>query len=672
MLDRSIEAADVTSPDIGNAPLFQAVKARMEEWYRPGSGAPVDLVDLNVAPDGKTIAASAVMVEKMEGLPTQRICLIDYETGALEFLTNCERNDRGPKFAPDGTKLLFVGDRDAPYDFQAQILDLATGEETPIRVADHWCEYASWSPDGTRILIAVAGRGVDLSGAQGGIPSPLAKERDAPDWAPSIEADNDESEWRSLWVYNLADASLERVSPHGITVWEACWCGDNAVLFVGSDSPKEEDWYSADLRKLDLASGEVATIYTPKDQLGWPSASPSGERFAIVEAVCSDRTIVAGQLLVGGNGGPVREVDTARVDVTSTAWQSESELLYAGHRSYESVLALHDVAAGSSRELWADENLTFGSNRYPEAIPGPKVGQAAMMIEGHFKRPELFLLSGHEMRSLLALGDAEICQRVEQIGSARNESWTSSDGLEIHGWLLKPPSDGPFATVLDVHGGPVWAWRPRFVGRPSYAAMLLEMGYAVFQPNVRGASGRGQEFARHVFGDMGGADTDDFLTGLDHLVARGVADPARIGVTGGSYGGFMSSWLITQDNRFAAAVPIAPVTHWASEHLTCHIGHFCEMFLDDDMTNPGGKYFTRSPIFFAKNVETPCLHIAGALDRNTPPGQAMEFHHALKTHGKESVLLTYPGEGHGIRKMPATIDFTARLLSWFISHMPAR
>lgn len=153
-------------------------------------------------------------------------------------------------------------------------------------------------------------------------------------------------------------------------------------------------------------------------------------------------------------------------------------------------------------------------------------------------------------------------------------------------------------------------------------------------------------------------------------MAEGIADPARIGVTGGSYGGFMSSWLITQDQRFAAAAPLAPVTDWVSEHLTCHIPHFCEMFLDDVMTNPGGKYFSRSPIMFASEVTTPSLNICGALDHNTPAVQALEFHHALLLNGVESVLLTYPQEGHGVRQMPALFDFGARRVVWFQHHMP--
>jgi len=201
--------------------------------------------------------------------------------------------------------------------------------------------------------------------------------------------------------------------------------------------------------------------------------------------------------------------------------------------------------------------------------------------------------------------------------------------------------------------------------------MLLKHGYAVFCPNPRGSTGRGQDFIRHVVGDMGGADAHDCLSGLDYLVRQGLADPKRLGITGVSYGGFMTAWLITQDSRFAAAVPVAPITNQVTEHLISNIPHFVSLFLADSFSNLAGKYFQRSPIVHARKVKTPTLNICGALDRCTPPEEAVQFHNALLETGARSALVTYPEEGHGIRKFPAVIDFTARVVSWFEEHMPA-
>jgi dipeptidyl aminopeptidase/acylaminoacyl peptidase len=170
---------------------------------------------------------------------------------------------------------------------------------------------------------------------------------------------------------------------------------------------------------------------------------------------------------------------------------------------------------------------------------------------------------------------------------------------------------------------------------------------------------------------MGGADTHDLLSGVEAMIARGIADPERVGVSGGSYGGFMSAWLITQSDRFAAAVPVAPVTHWASKHTTCNNPDFDKAFLQADPYAPDGRYFTRSPLMYAGRYPTPVLQIAGALDRCTPPTQAVQYHRALIEHGVNSVIAVYPGEGHGVKNFPAYIDYSCRVLSWFRDHMPA-
>jgi dipeptidyl aminopeptidase/acylaminoacyl peptidase len=168
---------------------------------------------------------------------------------------------------------------------------------------------------------------------------------------------------------------------------------------------------------------------------------------------------------------------------------------------------------------------------------------------------------------------------------------------------------------------------------------------------------------------MGGADTHDYLSGLDHLVQRGIADPKRLGVTGGSYGGFMTSWLIAHDKRFAAAISVAPMINYVTQHLLSNIPNFVALFLKDHYTNADGEYFQRSPIMHAHKVKTPTLNICGLLDRSAPPEEAIQFHKALLENGVESVLVSYPQEGHGVRKWPAAIDYAARVVAWFEDHM---
>jgi dipeptidyl aminopeptidase/acylaminoacyl peptidase len=257
-------------------------------------------------------------------------------------------------------------------------------------------------------------------------------------------------------------------------------------------------------------------------------------------------------------------------------------------------------------------------------------------------------------------------------GSAANVAWNAPDGTEIEGVLCTPAGDGPFPLVLDVHGGPIGAYQRSWMMGSNAVPLLVSRGYAVLLPNPRGSSGRGQEFAAAVVGDMGGADTYDYLSGIDAMIERGIADPARIGTMGVSYGGFMSAWLVTQDQRFKAAVAGSPVTEWYSFTFTTNIPRWGLWFLDNaDPEEAGSQVHTRSPVMHASKARTPTLLTAGAKDRCTPAGQAREFYQALIGHGVDSELVIYPGEGHGVRQFPAVTDYLTRLVTWFEKYMPA-
>jgi dipeptidyl aminopeptidase/acylaminoacyl peptidase len=296
-------------------------------------------------------------------------------------------------------------------------------------------------------------------------------------------------------------------------------------------------------------------------------------------------------------------------------------------------------------------------------------GDCLLEGESFTQAPELAIVRDGEYQRIKSfdLGNRESCSALDRIEAL---TWRAPDGLEIQGWLLKPKGEGPYPVVLNVHGGPVWQWRPTWLGRNGVPLlMLLKRGFAILMPNPRGSSGRGSEFARRVFGDMGGMETRDHLSGIDYLISNGIAQPNRLAVTGGSHGGFVTSWIITQDTRFSAAVSVAPITNWVSEHLTSNIAPFCALSANDTYTNPTGRYLERSPIFHAHKVKTPTLHICGARDRCTPPTEALQFHSALLENGVKSVLVTYPEEGHGVRSFPAMLDYAARMVAWFSEHL---
>jgi dipeptidyl aminopeptidase/acylaminoacyl peptidase len=379
---------------------------------------------------------------------------------------------------------------------------------------------------------------------------------------------------------------------------------------------------------------------------------------------------VAGDVLVGGEDG-LRRIPTEGVDVTHVSWRDGRRLLMIGLRGQQTVVVEHDVEQGSSRELWSSAEV-HGGFWYPAVAPFGDAG-CVLVAEGYLHAPTLSELRDGSLRPLLRLAhsetDAHLAaglygDRVEAV------SWEGPDGLEIQGTLILPSGEGPFPTIMEVHGGPIWMQRSRWMGAVrAEPQAFVHRGFAVFRPNPRGSAGRGQDYARRVVGDMGGKDGLDLLAGLDHLVRTGRADADRLGVMGVSYGGYMSSWLVTQDRRFRASIPISPVTDWISMQWTSNVPHFVSTFLDGAPFKPDGLFHARSPVNFADRVRTPTLLVAGALDRISPPEQAVEFYRALRLCGAETALVVYPQEGHNVRNLPATIDASARYLDWFERYM---
>jgi dipeptidyl aminopeptidase/acylaminoacyl peptidase len=540
------------------------------------------------------------------------------------------------------------------------------GEAVALPEVDGTLEWLAWSADGTRLLLGSAGLGADQAGASGsGTTSAAAG---VPSWTPSVESGDGANEWRRAWILDVASRELRMLSGEKQNVWEAAWCGPGAVVAIVSDAPGEDAWYDATLVAIDAATAETHELVRSDVQLGVPVANADGSRVAVIEALCSDRILVAGTLLVvDPSSAEVARVDTGAVDVADACWIDRDRLLVTGLRGMESVVGVVDAGTGRFDERWSS---TEGcGNWFPSARPVGGGDAFAVVLDSLERPPTISVIREGTARAVTAFEHEGTRYLSGAIGRAERVTWTAPDGLEIEGLLLRPPGAGPHALVVNVHGGPVWAYTNRWPR--AYVHPLAARGYAVLLPNPRGSAGRGRDFASKVVGDMGGDDARDVLAGIDALVDRGIADPERIGVTGGSYGGFMSCWLPTLDTRFAASVAISPVTDWFSQHFNSNIGRWDGEFLAGEPTDAGGPYRDRSPVMFADRVRTPTLLTAGLNDRCTPPGQAIEFFRALRWNGVETELVLYPEEGHGVRKFPTVIDLCTRMVDWFERFMPA-
>ena len=256
--------------------------------------------------------------------------------------------------------------------------------------------------------------------------------------------------------------------------------------------------------------------------------------------------------------------------------------------------------------------------------------------------------------------------------SAQSIAW-HDDAFDVQGWLLEPKraraSGAKRPMIVSVHGGPAAASTPRFIGRGT-TRDLLRAGYAVFLPNPRGSFGQGEAFAAANVKDFGYGDLRDILAGVD---AAERADPsiddARLGITGGSYGGFMTMWAVTQTNRFKAAVAGAGIANWISYYGENGIDEWMIPYFGASAYDDPATYRKSSPIDFINNVKTPTFAYVGERDVECPAPQSQEFWHALVARDVKTSLVIYAGEGHRIRAPKNQADVTRRTLAWFAGYL---
>ena len=263
--------------DIRASDLYREIKIVNEALRQPGTGQISDAADVHVSPDGTQAVFAGAIMDKLEGTPPTRIAVTDLVTGDTQVLTFGPNVDRLPKFSPDGRQIAFLSDRRGSGDFQLYLLDPVSGAARATPAVEGWVEYLHWSPDGKRILLGVAGHGADIAGGQGAVTSKQVAQ-DVPSWMPVVETGDESYRWRRAWVYELATDRVRQVSNADSNVWEAAWCGTDALVAVVSPGPAEGLWYSARFSRIEIETGNSRELYQPQDQLGWPATSPSGQQ----------------------------------------------------------------------------------------------------------------------------------------------------------------------------------------------------------------------------------------------------------------------------------------------------------------------------------------------------------------------------------------------------------
>lgn len=646
--------------DIRGSTADADVRRLYQSWFRPGSGHVWTAQDVQASSDGAHVyMIGQSFLSDLDSGPSTSGWRLEVETKEMREIAPGARLFQA---SPLGEQAACIRGGEDGSDV-LQIRRLSSCDVLRELGVGGRVEALSWSPDGQRLLLLVAGTEADISGAEGGYA--LGKPSDGPSWLPEAASSSSGDVWRRLLIMEPAAGALVPLTTPPVNVWEACWLGDDRLLAICSDHHSEGSWYGATLRVVDRQTGGELGRYEGRDQLGLPAGSPDGRHHAIVEAVCSDRGIICGSVSLFRDAAVLPDtLDLAGVEVSDLVWRDDNRLLYAGLRGAETVVGEYELSSARTCEIWASEEITIGG-WYPRAAP---IGDADALavVEAYERQPAVAFLSNGSATILqdFAPGNASVPGRMEHL------RWRGRDGLEISGWLLLPDGEtSNLPLLVDVHGGPIAAHRNRYAATFRADPILVQRGWAVLLPNPRGSGGRGQDFARRVVGDMGGEDAHDILAGIDELVAQGVVDACRIAIFGSSYGGYMGATMIARHRRFATAVSMSSVSNWYSQHFASQIPWFDEAFLDGSPRRAGGAYFKRSPVFFLSGAKTPTLVIGGGRDKNTPTSQAVELYNGLIEAGAPAGLLIYPEDGHSMRGYPAYIDSAARIVDWLEKHV---
>jgi len=537
---------------------------------------------------------------------------------------------------------------------QLWLLSMEGGEAQPLTWLSGNMGEFRWSPDGKRIAFLLSEPETKVHHER------VARKQDA------IEVDRHPLN-QHLWIYDLQQRSAKRVSPVEIHISNFGWSPDSTQLVVRFAKTPDINahWYRSRVAILDLASGKLGAPFPGQASSVTPSWSYNGQRIAYAE------------ILKDGIGGEPRIYDVKSGKVTAcggdyaglvgeTYWSRDNNTLIAhtfqNTRTGISRLDVRDckLTKITDADAMGPYGLSLSADGRTIAYAGSSFRQTA----------EVWVLEGKRHQ---ALTNTNPQVAGWNLGAGREVSWTSTtDGKTIHGVLITPPgyvNGTPTKTVVQIHGGPEWAWWSGWHGSwHEWAQLLASHGYVVFMPNPRGSDGQGTAFARAAREDWGGGDFQDVLDGVDLLIKQRITDPAKLGIGGWSYGGFMSTWAITHSERFKAAVVGAAVVDLASMGLTTDTPDFITGYFGDNFANHA-LYDEHSPIRSLHRAKAPTLVLHGELDARVPVDQGEQVYVGLREMGGKVEMVRYPREPHWLREYEHHKDVLTRVLAWFDEHL---
>ena len=611
----------------------------------PALAAPLHSYNgLAISPSGDVIAD----VES-EGFAHGKIVIRSVKDGriltTIDPCASCSYS--GLTYGPGGSLAWLQRDR------ATGTMTLEVGEAKSVRavaIIKGVAQTPRFSPDGKRIALLVTIGAAKESGAtQPGV--------------RLVGEIGETSDEQRIAVFDLSGKTVSDVtplSPPDRYIYEYDWTPDGKGFVATSALGNgDNNWWVATLDAIDATTGAVRNIARPRTQLNFPRISPDGRTVAYVGGLMSDFGPVGGDIwtVPFAGGDPVNATRGDKATVTSLAWTRgairDTRLMGA-----DAQVAALTLGKGT-QTLWTQPaSFGAGDGRVAFDASGAVV---ATVVQDFEHAPAIYAGPRGALRKITSDNDG-----VTPVVSAKSITW-KNDGYDVQGWLLGPrvAPAGKAPMIVNVHGGPSSASTPRFISPGSPDADYVAAGYYVFYPNPRGSYGQGEAFTAANKRDFGGGDLRDILAGIDAVEKVAPVDDNRLGLTGGSYGGFMAMWANTQTNRFKAIVAGAGLSNWISYYGTNGIDQWMIPFFGKSAYEDPDAYWAVSAIRTIRNARTPTFIYVGERDIEVPPTQSVEYWHALREMNVPTSLVIYPGEGHGIRGPENAIDVRKRTVAWF-------
>ncbi|MGM0458138.1 MAG: S9 family peptidase [Bacteroidota bacterium] len=569
------------------------------------------------------------------------------------------------QFRPEHNSITFLTSREGDDVRALYELPLDGGEAVKIFEFDRNISDYDWHRDGNHIVFSSFEKAEE-------------SESELPYTAEVYEENRPQ---RPAYITNVEHDHMDH-EPHKIqvdgTVYMMKWSPDGSQLAVSAaPSPSVDDSFMAQsVYVVDYQSREVTAEINNEGKLGQVEWSPNGRRLALRAGADINDPIDGRILIVSVDGGTPELIDeNFEGKYEQIKWSNNNEIHFLASESTSSAIGTIRPNGSNKQTLFRSDEHAVGS------FDRSASGKISFVASSPVHPGELFVLESRRNAQPERMTNHNEWLEEVELGNQQVVTYTTRDGeFEIDGILVYPLdyTEGeriPIITV--VHGGPEAHYSNGWLTAYSMPGqMAAAKGYGVFYPNYRGSTGRGIEFAYSSQGDLAGAEFDDIVDGVDYLIDEGIADGDRIGVTGGSYGGYASGWMSTYySDRFAASVMFVGISNnlskWGTSDIPeeLYLVHSRERFWESD--DKWMDYLKRSPIYWVDRAETPLLIMHGAEDTRVHPAQSLELYRHLKVRKPEVPvrLVYYPGEGHGNTRASSKYDYNQRMLQWFDTYL---